>query len=1208
MNTQKNEIIPGSDDLLEISQTAKDERETLKFWDDNSIFKKSIDNRDGSKEFNFYDGPPFGTGLPHYGHIVPGTIKDVLPRYKTMKGFKVERKWGWDCHGLPIENMIEKEMGLNSKQDIEKYGIDKFNKKCKESVLRYESEWKKVVPKTGRFVDMDRPYKTMDSNYTESLWWAFSELSKKGLVSKDFKPMHVCPRCETTLSNNEVSDGYQDIKDLSVTAKFELLEEPNTFILAWTTTPWTLPGNVALAIGKDINYIKTSNSQNTEKYIFAKELFEKIQKEAGFDLEITAQLKGLELVGKSYKPLFNYYSESEDLKDKENGWKIYEADFVTTDAGTGIVHIAPAFGEDDLKLGKKNNLPWVQHVKINGQFKDEVLDFAGTLVRKKDFHEESDIEIIKNLAGQGKLFFKEKYEHSYPHCWRCKTPLLNYATSSWFINSPKIKERLVSENKKVSWVPKHIGEKRFHNWLDNTRDWAVSRSRYWGAPIPIWENKETGDYKVLGSLAELKNKTRSKNNFVVFRHGQSQANISDILSFEKNKNGDSLTIEGKERVKTESKNIGSVLTQGKNTNGEKVDVIFSSPFNRTKETSKIIKSELGFLGEIIFDDRLSETNFGEGNNGAANELLRKAFLSESFNGEEKMCGGESFLDINKRVFDFLYEVDKKYEGKNIVIVSHHLPISVILSGVNAFKKRNDDNIKNSTPYLLDFAPFPCDENFQLDYHRPFIDDISFYEDGKKYEFIGDVFDCWFESGSMPYASKHYPFENKDKFDPEKGIGFPADFISEGQDQTRGWFNSMLTLSVALFGETAFKNVIVHGMLMADNGKKLSKSDKNYPPVDEVLDKYGGDSLRLFLLSSPIVKGDSPSFHEKGVDDMMKKVVMKTKNILAFYELYKNGVLEERNSYESKNILDKWILEKTKKLILEVESGLENYKIDDATKPFVEFVDDFSTWFIRRSRDRFKGDDIEDRDLSIATTKEVLRVFSKVISPFAPFLADYVWVRVRSEEDKESVHLEDWPKAKSSLAEKIIKNDIIEVMDSVREVVSVGLEARTVQGLKVRQPIQSVLVLGASGKVDQKYFDLIKDELNIKEVFFEKDLESALSKKYNDFSDELDNLTKDSNKKIIVILNKNISKQLQEEGDYREFLRQVQIMRKNAGMKVADKVELKVDLGESEKEFIENFRDDLEKTAGVVNINYSSIADGDITKINKKEIRIVLIEI
>jgi isoleucyl-tRNA synthetase len=1181
-----------------LSQTALDEKDTLQMWDEKDIFQKSIDNRDGKKEYVFYDGPPFGTGIPHYGHIVPGTIKDVIPRYKTMAGFKVDRKWGWDCHGLPVENMIEKEIGLNSKKDIEEYGIDNFNKKCKESVLRYDKQWKETIPKTGRWVDMENPYKTMDANYTESLWWAFSELDKKNLVSKDFKPMHVCPRCETTLSNNEVTEGYKDIKDLTVTAKFELIDETETFVLAWTTTPWTLPGNVALAVGKNIEYVKTKNSENTSKYIFAKDLFEKVQKESGIDLEITEEFTGSDLLGKSYLPLFDYYSKNQNLENRENGWKIYEADFVTTDAGTGIVHIAPAFGEDDLKLGKEYDLPWVQHVGMNGEFAKEVVDFAGLLVRKKDFHEESDIEIIKHLAHTGKLFFKEKYEHSYPHCWRCDTPLLNYATSSWFINSPKIKDQLLAENKKISWVPSYIGEKRFHNWLEGTRDWAVSRSRYWGSPLPVWESAD-GDYKVIGSLSELKSKTRSTNNFTFVRHGESESNIKKLLSSKIGQFGDTLTANGKLQIEETSKSFSDI------------DIIISSPFGRTKQSAEILATELGIeKNKIIFDSRIGETDFGEKVGNSTSEF--KDFLENDYVFDKVFANGESARDMGKRVMEFVYETDEKYKGKNILVVSHGAVIMAALKGADGLSEEDIDiyvssckDIKNAGVYPLYFAPIPHNSDYELDYHRPFIDKISFTEEGKKYEHIKEVFDCWFESGAMPFASRHYPFENSDSFNPEKGIGYPADFISEGQDQTRGWFNSMLILSTALFGKAAYKNVVVHGMLMAEDGKKMSKSLKNYPPTDQVLNSYGADSLRMFLLNSSIMKGDSPAFLEKGVDEIMKKVIMKTKNILAFYDLYKTNITEEKNPRDSKNVLDKWILEKTRILVKDVTSGLESYQLDVATKPFIDFVDDFSTWYVRRSRDRFKSDDIEDRDFALATTEYVLKTFAKTIAPIAPFLAEHLWQSLKTKEDSFSVHLTDWPVYKKSLSDMFIKNNVLEKMNSVREIVSLGMESRTVAGLKVRQPLQSILVVGADKKIGNQYSEIILDELNIKNIIFESNIDVA--KTYDFFVDDLKNTHTESSKNMSIFLNKEITPELQKEGNFREFLRQIQIMRKQAGLQVHDSIDLKIDINQEDRKFIDEYKNELEKTAGVKNIIYSEIINKEEIKVNGIALKVIIIE-
>src|SRR3989339_1860090 len=480
------------------TQVSLNEKRILKFWRENKIFEKTLEQKADDK-FVFYDGPPFATGEPHYGHILAGTIKDAIPRYQTMRGNFVRRQWGWDCHGLPIENLIEQELNLGHKKDIEEYGVDKFNESAKNAVLRFDSNWKEVVPRLGRFVDMEHAYKTMDATYTESIWWAFKTLHEKGLVYEGHKIMYVCPRCETPLAQSEVAEGYTDLTDISVTAKFELADEPGTYLLAWTTTPWTLPGNVAIAVNKDIDYVKVE--AEGIKYVLAKERLESV---FNTPYKIEKEFKGSELVGKSYIPVFDYYLNDKTIKNHENGWKVYHADFVTAESGTGIAHEAPAFGAEDMELGIKEKLPFVQHVSMSGQFKPEVKDFAGKYVKQKGDTQSADIEIIKYLAQKGTLFSKEKIVHSYPLCWRCETPLLNYASSSWFVEVSKFRDKLVEENKKIHWVPESIGTNRFGKWLEGARDWAVSRARFWGAPIPVWKCNKCEKPFVVGSLSDIK--------------------------------------------------------------------------------------------------------------------------------------------------------------------------------------------------------------------------------------------------------------------------------------------------------------------------------------------------------------------------------------------------------------------------------------------------------------------------------------------------------------------------------------------------------------------------------------------------------------------------------------------------------------------------------------------------------------------------------
>ncbi|MEK7072395.1 MAG: class I tRNA ligase family protein [Patescibacteria group bacterium] len=541
------------------------EKEIQKFWEDNQIFKKSLEATKNSEVFSFYDGPPFATGTPHYGHLVASLMKDVVPRYQTMKGKYVERRWGWDCHGLPVENLIEQELGLQSRKDIEAMGIGKFNDSCRLSVLRYADIWKKTIPRLGRWVDMEADYRTMEPWYMESIWWVFKELWDKDLIYEGYKSMHICPRCETTLSNFEVTQGYKDIKDLAVTVKFELNDEPGTYVLAWTTTPWTLIGNVALAVGEEIDYIKikrfTGNWDKSSKAIYdkvilAKEVYEQLKNDPAllksqpfhflFDeipigYEITEmpteieEFKGKDLVGKKYKPLFDYFLDR-DMEYKENLYTIVSADFVSTTDGVGIVHIAPAFGEEDMALGTEKNLPMIQHVDKTGRIKEEARDnFAGMEVKPKEDTQKTDVEIIKYLANKELSFSKEKYEHSYPHCWRCDTPLLNYAASSWFVKVTDIKKDLIKNNQKVNWIPNHLKEGRFGHWLEDARDWAISRSRFWGTPLPIWRCSECGEIKVVGSIEELDKAKIDEINVYAIRHAQSEKNILNVFSNDKNK-------------------------------------------------------------------------------------------------------------------------------------------------------------------------------------------------------------------------------------------------------------------------------------------------------------------------------------------------------------------------------------------------------------------------------------------------------------------------------------------------------------------------------------------------------------------------------------------------------------------------------------------------------------------------------------------------
>ena len=1190
------------------------EEKILKFWQENKIFEKSVEKPAGKKpkgEYVFFDGPPFATGMPHYGHLLASIIKDAIPRYQAMKGKRVERRWGWDCHGLPVENEIEKDLGLTNKKDIEKIGVKNFNETARSKVLTYASDWKKIISRIGRWVDMENDYKTMDSNYTESVLWVFKTLYDKGLIYEGYKSMHLCPRCETTLSNFEVAQGYKDITDISVTVKFQLEDELNTYILAWTTTPWTLPGNAALAVNNNFDYVKiklTTNDQRPtiEFYILAKERLEIIKE----NYEIIEIFKGKDLIGKKYKPLFDYYFENKNLENRDNGWKIYAADFVTAEEGTGIVHIAPAFGEDDYQLMQKYNLPFIQHVSTDGEFKPEVKDFVGLQVKPKGDHQSTDIEIIKWLAKNNNLFSKQKLIHSYPHCWRCETPLLNYAASSWFVKVSAIKNQLIKNNKKIKWVPEYIKEGRFGNWLKDGRDWAVSRSRFWGAPIPVWRCEKCKKIEVVGSIEDFKKNTKkSGNKYFAMRHGQAESNVENFINSRIENNNCHLTEKGKKQVLAAAK----ILRQAQ----DKIDLIFSSDFLRTRETAEIVAEKLGFeKSKIIFDERLREINTGIFDGQNVENYRKFATVEEKF--YKTPSKGENLTDLKNRVAEFLYEIDKKYSDKNILIISHEYPIWLLFAGAEgsdskkAIKMRNSkpDFIKTAEIKKLDFIPLPHNNNYELDFHRPYIDEIEFdcpsvssgqAPCGGKMRRIPDVFDCWFESGAMPYGQTHYPFENKKKFEKN----FPAEFIAEGIDQTRGWFYTLLVLSTGLFNKPAYKNVVVNGIILAEDGEKMSKRLKNYPDPMEIINKYGADALRYYLLSSPIVRAEDSSFSEKGVDEIYKKVILRFWNVYKFYELYADGkirvnpLLKNKNPRQSASILDQWILARLEELKTEVSKWLDKYELDKAVRPIGDFVDDLSTWYIRRSRERFKidaeprGTNAEqrgkDRENAMATTKLVLIEFSKIIAPFMPFMAETIYQQLKAKSSKlkavNSVHLENWPKSSLSSKLKAQSSKLLKAMAEIRKIASLALEARQKAGIRVRQPLQKLKVNppvgGSKLKVNKELLEILKDEVNVKEIVFDKNIVSN------------------------VELDTEITLELKAEGQLREFTRAIQDLRKKANLKPEQKIILEIQANEAGKELINKFGTEIKKSASVKDVEFKNIIEGEEIKIDELEFKIVL---
>ena len=1161
------------------SQRAQVEEKVLEFWKENKIFEKSLEKDSPKGEYVFYEGPPTANGKPGIHHLEARAFKDVIPRYKTMKGYHVRRKGGWDTHGLPVELQVEKKLNLQSKKAIEDYGIAQFNKECKESVWEYTDLWEKFTDRIGYWVDQENAYVTYHNDYIESVWNVIKTANDKKLLYKDYKVVPWCPRCGTTLSSHELAQGYQDVKDLSVYAKFRIVSSPDafpqvlgrggrepvpdhsekhteelpTYILAWTTTPWTLPGNVALAIGKDIEYVKIK--LNNEFYILAKARLSVIEG----DYEITEELKGSDLVSLEYEPLYPFLIDtiSDEEKPKlEKAFKVYAADFVTTEDGTGVVHTAVMYGQDDFVLGNEVGLPKHHLVGLDGKYLLGTGFLEGRFVRD----EEVAVDIIKDLAHRGLLFKKEKYEHSYPHCWRCKTALIYYARDSWYIRMTELKDKMIEENKGINWEPAYIKEGRFGEWLSDIKDWAISRERYWGTPLPVWKCAKCNKIEVIGSIESLKSKTKkSGNKYIIMRHGESENNVDDTASIAYN-DIDHLTEKGKEQAKNSAEKLKD----------EKIDLIFTSPFMRTKETSGMVASVLGLSEDkVIVDDRLHEMSLPEFE-GQDWSLYHKEYPNTAENFYKAPEGNESYNDVKKRTMSFLYEIDKNYNGKNILIVTHGGPAWLAVAGSQGLTAqeslemiKNFEYLGNADFRVVDFSPIPHNENFELDLHKPYIDEIDLVcECGGNLERSREVMDVWLDSGTMPFSQDHYPFENKEWVE---GQGYPADFISEAIDQTRGWFYTLHAVGAIMGKGKAYKNVICLGLLLDENGKKMSKSLGNIVDPWEMMHKYSADTLRMWMYSVN-QPGESKNFDEKTVSELHNKVFNLLYNVLAFYELYRDRELESGEFKQSDNILDRWIISKLNELGKNSESNLENYKLLEPSRVIREFIDELSTWYVRRSRERLKdGDDDAKKTLYF-----VLKNLAKLMAPFTPFAAEDLWQKLKTGNDAESVHLVDWPEF-GDIDERLIKD-----MDEARSIVTLGLQARQKAGIPVRQPLNKITI--TDEKLGDEYIEILKDELNIKNIEFIKGEERNV---------ELDTY---------------ITEELKQEGSYRELVRAIQDMRKKKGLNPSDVITLEIEAGVNEQEIINKFRNDLLKSVGAKDIMIKEI-DGDIVSIGNLSFKI-----
>jgi isoleucyl-tRNA synthetase len=1169
------------------------EKKILKFWKENEIFKKSIERRKRAKDFVFFEGPPTANAKAGIHHVLSRVFKDIICRYKTMRGFKVIRKAGWDTHGLPVELEIEKKLGLKSKKDIEKYGISKFNKKCKESVWNYKKDWERLTERIGFWLDLENPYITYETNYIETVWWILKEIYKKGLLYQDYKVVPYCPRCQTTLSTHEVALGYEKIKEPAIYVKFKILnpEFKDTSLLVWTTTPWTLPGNVAIAVNPKFIYSKvkigdelamrTSFSSSpslpseAQYLILAKERLSVLAR----DYELIKEFQGKDLINLRYEPL--YPPNEEILKI---AYQVLPADFVSLEEGTGLVHIAPAFGEEDMELIKKlPEFPILLTVDNEGKFKLEVKKWARMFVK------EADPLIIEDLKNRELLFKEELYEHDYPFCWRCHTPLLYYAKKSWFIRMTKMKRDLIKNNQKINWIPSHLKKGRFGEWLKEIKDWAISRERYWGTPLPIWQCKECGKSEVIGSKADLVSQNFSNNNYLIFRHGHSLRQVKNVAVCWPEKIYCPLTKKGEEETKIAAERLRK----------EKIDLIFSSDLLRTKQTAEIVAKEIG--AKVIFDKRLREYDIGIFN-GKPTHLAWQYFKEKRDWLSVKLPKGESLLLLRKRMVKFLKDIDRKYKNKNILIISHELPLTILeysLKGLpleKIIRDRREGKIKKIETgefRKIKFKNLPFNEKMELDFHRPYIDEVKFYcpHCHSLMERVPEVIDCWFDSGSMPFAQAHYPFAfaQKSKIKNQKFL-FPADFISEGIDQTRGWFYTLLAISTLLGLRSAYKNVISLGHVLDEKGEKMSKSKGNVVDPWLILEKYGADTTRwyFYTVNQP---GDSKLFSEKDIDQALKKFILTLWNSFQFYKTYVPHFLRPWKM-KYKNILDKWIVSRLNLLIKDTTQKLDKYDVTDAARLIENFViEDLSLWYIRRSRRRFHplgeqsslggrktGKDFEEASTTLGF---VLLTLSKLTAPFIPFLSEEIYRKCQMSNAESrpfffikggtrgkkrtkfsspvkcqmsSVHLEDWPRANK----KLIDRKLNKKMEKVREVVTQALAERAKTGIKVRQPLAKLQIANGKFQIEKELLDLIKEEVNVREITFGKTLK----------------------------LDTKITPELREEGIIREIIRNLQEMRKIAGLTPKDIISIQFEGEKKLKDILLKNQEKILKVALARDLKFS----------------------
>ncbi|KKW47578.1 MAG: Isoleucine-tRNA ligase [Parcubacteria group bacterium GW2011_GWA1_59_11] len=1104
------------------------ELKVLDFWKTNAIFEKSLAKTARGKTFVFYEGPPSANGRPGIHHVISRVFKDIILRYKTMRGWSVPRKSGWDTHGLPIEIETEKQLGLKSKKDIEKFGIAPFNRKCREVVWQYQEEWERFTDRIGFWLDLKNPYITYENDYIETLWWVIKRFADKGLLYQGHKIVNWCPRCGTGLSSHELAQGYKEVEDTSVYMKFKLVKgqkignwttDEKTYILSWTTTPWTLPGNVALAVGKDIEYQETENKKG-ERLWYASD--SPLAKELG---RVGRKTRGRNLVGLRYEPLFGV----KELHDPK-AYRIYDADFVTVTDGTGVVHTAVMYGEDDYKLGIALDLPQFHTVDEEGRFVKAVPGLAGLPVKDKATEE----KIFAHLAKNNLLFRTEDYTHEYPHCWRCGTPLLYYARSAWFVAVNKVRKRLLANNQKINWVPAHLKKGRFGEWLKEEKDWNFSRERYWGTPLPVWKCNKCGEWEAIGSVAELSRRAGGgRNSYWMMRHAYPENRTFGIVDSGSGKYH--LTPKGRQDAERSARRLAKELGRVR----KKLDLVVSSPVLRTKETAEIAGKALGV--KVVFDKRLAEINLGN-LSGKPKEEYFKVLPTYEERMERGPLGGESIREVRARAWEALKALEVKYRGKNILFVSHEYPIWMLKHLAEGWDERRSikekeargEEFLNVGEYeKLEYLVLPRNESGDADLHRPWSDKIEL-ACGKckgKMKRVKEVADVWFDSGSMPFAQSHYPFENEKLIDKKQF--FPADYIAEAVDQTRGWFYTLLAVATLLGREAPYKNVISLGHINDKFGQKMSKSKGNVIDPWAMAEKHGMDAIRWYLFTAT-PPGEPKNFDENDVVKFYRQFHALVYNSYVFFRTYADQAA--KLPAKPKNVLDRWILSRLAETEKEMSARLDRYEIREAGLALQSLADDLSRWHIRRSRRRFqRPESAKDLREASGVLREILTAIARLAAPFTPFFAEALWGSIMRSGKPEalSVHLANWPKA--AKADK----KFLQAMAEVREVASMGLAKRAEAGIKVRQPLASLKIkntkMSVRGKKD--LLAIAAEEVNVKKIIFDPKLKT-------DF--ELDML---------------ITAELREEGILRELVRSVQELRQKAGCEPKDKVVLMLEFPE-----------------------------------------------